>query len=169
MAVEIKNILLTAALTESSGRLSNTWIVIKSDASAIISVATKFLRTTSLTASRCEGLILPVFYFKCMILYPAKYIDTTLRFKELPLSLCNTIAVTSLAESGLLSALGIMDKELLDSRVIVTGSPALRFISIIHLLGNDRMYVDLPVNCILRTSLLSDIEVNYDIVEKLLG
>jgi hypothetical protein len=39
-----------------------------------------------------------------------------------------------------------MDKELLDSRVIVTGSPALRFISIIHLLGNDRMYVDLPVN-----------------------
>jgi hypothetical protein len=27
------------------------------------------------------------------------------------------------------------------------------------------MYVDLPVNCILRTSLLSDREVNYDNVE----
>ena len=115
---------------------------------------------------RCDGLILPVFDLKCIILYPAKYIDTTLRFKELPLSFCSTIAFTSLAESGLFPTCGSMDRELLGSRPIVTGSPALRCISIIHLLGSDRMYVDLPVNCILRTSvLLPDIEPNYDILE----
>ena len=99
------------------------------------------------------------------MLYPAKYIDMTLRFREVPLSFCKTIDVTSLAESDLLSPFGIMDKVLLGSRTIVTGSPALRCISIIHLFGNDKMYVDLPVNCILRTSLLSDMEVNYGIVE----
>jgi hypothetical protein len=65
---------------------------------------------------------------------------------------------------GFSNALGSTDKWVLDSRTIVTGSPRLRFISIIHLLGNDRMYVDLPVSCILRTSLLSEIEVNYDIL-----
>src|SRR5215469_3070219 len=140
-------------------------MVIKSDASAIISVATRFRRTTSLTASRCDGLILPVFDRKFIILYPAKYIDTTLRFKELPLSFCSTTAFTSLVESGLFPACGTIDKDLLDSRTIVTGSPALRSISIIHLLGNDRMYVDLPVNCILRTSFLSEIEPNHDILE----
>ena len=88
-----------------------------------------------------------------MILYPANYIDTILRFKEFSLSFCKIIAVTSLAELGVILALGITDKELLDSRTIVTGSPALRCNSVIHLFGNDRMYVDLPVNCILRTSL----------------
>ena len=66
---------------------------------------------------------------------------------------------------GLRSAFGIMDKELLDSRTIVTGSPAFRCSSLIHLFGNDRMYVDLPVNCILRTSFLSDMDSKYDIVE----
>jgi hypothetical protein len=98
------------------------------------------------------------------LLYPAKYVDTTLRFKELPLSSCKTGTVTSLAESGVVAALGSTDRWVLDSRTIVTGSPRLRFISIIHLLGNDMMYVDLPVSCILRTSLLSEIEVNYDIL-----
>ena len=58
-----------------------------------------------------------------------------------------------------------MDKELLDPRTIVTGSPAFRCISLIHLFGNDRMYVDLPVNCILRTSFLSDVEPKYDILK----
>src|SRR5262249_858549 len=140
IAVEIKNILRTAESTESSGMLSSTWIIIKSDPSAIISVPTKFLRTTSLTESRWHGLILPVFHFKFIIVYTAKYMDTSLRFKELPLSSCDTIAVTSLAESGFRSALGIMDKELLGSRTIVTRSPALRCISFIHLFGNDRMY-----------------------------
>src|SRR5215813_9947504 len=112
-----------------------------------------------------DGLILPVFDLKCIILYPAKYIDTTLRFKELPLSFCSTTAFTSLAKSGLFPVCGNIDKELLGSRTIVTGSPALRCISIIHLLGNERIYVDLPVNCILRTSFLSEIELNYDILQ----
>ncbi len=82
--------------------------------------------------------------------------DTTLRFKELPLSSCNINAVTSLFEPVIVRSLGAIDRVLLDSRTIVTGTPGLRCISCIHLLGKDNMYVDLPVNCILRTSLSSD-------------
>jgi len=62
-----------------------------------------------------------------------------------------------------------MDKELLDSRIIVTGSPGLRCISFIHLLGKDNMYVDLPVNCILRTSFSSDRRRNKHHVEGFLN
>src|SRR5215469_15418752 len=139
-------------------------MVIKSDASAIISVATRFRRTTSRTASRCDGLILPLFDFKCIILYPAKYIDTTLRFKELPLSSCRITVMTSSFEIGLLTELGSIDKELLASRIMVTGSPGLRCISVIHFLGKDNMYVDLPVNCILRTSFSLDTVLNMDLI-----
>src|SRR5215467_9643011 len=51
----------------------------------------------------------------------------------------------------------------LRSRIIVTGSPRLRCISFIHLLGKDNMYVDLPVNCILRTSFSLDTVLNMDL------
>ena len=106
----------------------------------------------------------PVFDFKCIILYPAKYIDTTLRFKELPLSSCRIKDITSLSELELLhTALESIDKELLASRTIVTGSPGLRCISLIHLLGKDNMYVDLPVNCILRTSFSLGTVLNNDL------
>jgi hypothetical protein len=90
--------------------------------------------------------------------------DTTLRFKELPLSSCRICVITSSFELGLLTALGSIDKELLASRIIVTGSPGLRCMSFIHLLGNDSTYVDLPVNCILRTSLLS-VTTSFDILK----
>src|SRR5947208_3568572 len=82
--------------------------------------------------------------------------DTTLRPKELPLSSCNINAVTSLLEPLILSSLGTIDRVFLGSRTIVTGLSGLRFISCIHLFGKDNMYVDLPVNCIIRTSLFSD-------------
>src|SRR3569833_1425464 len=92
-----------------------------------------------------------------MILYPDRYMDTTLRCKELAFSFSNTIAVASLVRLELLSAYGIISNELFGSRVRFTGSPGFKCISSIHFFGNDKMYVDLPVNCILRTSPLSDI------------
>jgi hypothetical protein len=97
-----------------------------------------------------------------MILYPAKYIEITLRLRELTPSDCIINAVASSVESEDLNELGMMDKELFVSRTMLTRSPALRFISFIHFFGKERMYVDLPVNCILRTSFLpfSDIEIN---------
>src|SRR5438067_10634764 len=157
----MKNILLAAVLTESSGRVSNTCMVIKSNESAIISVPTKFLRITSLTASRCAGFILPVFDFKCIVLYPERYIEITFRCRELTLSFSDMLAVAALTKLEPLSARGIIDSELFASRMTLTGSPGFRFISCIHFFGNDKMYVDLPVNCILRTSpLLSDREIN---------
>ena|SRR6188472_409097 len=89
-------ILLTAVLTESSGRVSKTCIVITSDESAIVPVPTKFLWTIS-SALHWAGFIRPLFDFKCIVLYPAGYIDTILRFSEFTPSLYNTNAVASLA------------------------------------------------------------------------
>jgi len=82
--------------------------------------------------------------------------STWIRFKQLPLSSCDISAVISLFEPVIVTSLGTIDRVLLDSRTIVIRTPALRCISCIHLLGKDNMYVDLPVNYILRTSLFSD-------------
>src|SRR5215472_1567725 len=70
--------------------------------------------------------------------------------------------MTSSFEIGFL-ALGCIVKELFASRIIVTGSLGLRCISFIHFLGKDNMYVDLPVNCILRTSFSLDTVLNMDL------
>src|SRR5918911_2034301 len=96
-----------------------------------------------------------------IILYPDRYMDMTLRCRELTFSFSNTIAVASLVILEFLSAWGIISNELFASRVRFTGSPGFRCISFIHFFGNDKMYVDLPVNCILRTSPVSDMNPNF--------
>jgi hypothetical protein len=125
--------------TDSSGRVSKTWTVIISEESAIISVPTRLRRITSLIASLCSGLILPDFAFRCIILYPAKYIEITFRFKEFSLSVCVIIAVASLIESEDLKELGTIDKDWFVSLIILTRSPAFKFISFIHFFGKDKI------------------------------
>src|SRR4030095_9057125 len=95
----MRNILLTAVFMDSSGRGSNTWTVIFSDESAIISVPTRLRRITSLIASLWIGLILPDFALRCIILKPAKYIEITFRFSEFSLSVWVISAVASLSDS----------------------------------------------------------------------
>jgi hypothetical protein len=86
----------------------------------------------------------PALDFRCIILKPLRYIETTVRFKVGPL----LSPVTNDVASKLLGprmTFGIIDNELLASLRMVTGSPAFSFNWFTHFFGSDRTYVDLPV------------------------